>query len=89
MKFSVLNCNSVLVIFMTFLFGFTNSKIRQIQQKCADKMTTCDLIVKYELCNNQAYYIVFCCASCTKGKYWVYAKVAWQILKYSETNDVK
>ena len=32
---------------------------------CVDKMETCPLIVKYDLCNTQSYYTKFCCLSCT------------------------
>ena len=34
---------------------------------CVDKMETCPLIVKHDLCNTQSYYTKFCCLSCTQA----------------------
>ena len=34
---------------------------------CVDKMETCPLIVKHDLCNTQSYYTKFCCFSCTQA----------------------
>ena len=37
----------------TNIYTSVNSDIQYFKQECIDKMTTCDLVVKYNLCNNK------------------------------------
>jgi len=36
-----------------------------INDQCPDRMSTCGLIKRHNLCNTQIYYAEYCCASCT------------------------
>ena len=58
----------ICLVFGFFALFYINEAAPNVMETrgCIDRISTCELILKNNLCNYQPYYIRYCCESCSE-----------------------